>query len=68
MGGNLMSHLTETDNQEKAYEAGYDEGYGHCKSEMSMKIKAILRFYLYSENVLAPTELVKQIGDVLDGI
>lgn len=55
------------DPAENAFEAGYDKGYQDCRSEMSMKIKAILRCYIYSKKFMSAFELSNQIGNVLDG-
>lgn len=56
-----------SEEENRAIMIGYDQGYRDCRNELSMKIKAVLRFYLYSEKITTPTDLAKQIGDILDG-
>ena len=62
-----MSHISHIEHEETVYEAGYEKGYSDCQSELSFKIKAVLRTYLYSPKLMSPTELSKQIGEILDG-
>ncbi len=59
--------MKDLDCEDVEYSNGYDQGYADCQSELSMKIKAILRVYLYSEKFMSPSDLATQIGVVLDG-
>jgi len=47
------------------YDEGYDDGYENCRSELEMKIKKILRLYLYSEKVISPWQLSLAINEEL---
>jgi len=60
-----MSNPYNDQVEQHVYEAGYDAGYEDCRSEMQMKIFAILRLYLYDEKYTSPMDLSKQIYDVL---
>lgn len=52
--------------EEQVYEQGYDKGYEDCRDEMEMKIKAILRYYLYSENYNSAFKMASDIGKILE--
>lgn len=60
-----MSNPYNDQVEESVYQNGYDKGYEDCRDELSMKIKAVLRTYLYSTKVTSPTELAEQIGVIL---
>lgn len=60
-----MSNPTNDQVEERVYELGYDKGYEDCRSELEMKIKAVLRTYLYSEKFTSPSKLAEEIGVIL---
>jgi hypothetical protein len=60
-----MSNPTNDRIEEIVYEQGYDKGYEDCRSEMEMKVKAVLRTYLFSEKFMSPSQLAEQIGVIL---
>ena len=61
-----MSDPTNDQVEERVYEQGYDKGYEDCRSELEMKIKAVLRLYLYSEKFMSPSKMAEEIGILLD--
>jgi len=62
-----MSNPTNDRIEELVYEKGYDAGYEDCRSEMEMKIKAVLKAYLYSEGSKSAFDTASQIGKILEG-
>ena len=61
-----MSQI-HVDPEELAEQFGYKRGYQECQSEMSSKIKDILRLYLYSDKYMSAWTMAERIGKVLDG-
>lgn len=61
-----MSNPYNDQVEEQVYENGYDKGYEDCRSEMDLKIKAVLRVYLYSEKNMSPSQLATEIVRILE--
>lgn len=59
-----MSDLYNDQIEERVYEIGYDKGYEDCRSEIEMKLNAVLRHYIYSEKYTSPFELCRQIDEI----
>lgn len=61
-----MSNVFNDEISERAYEVGYDKGYEDCRSELEMKIKALLKTYLYADGYQSPSDLATAIGRELE--
>lgn len=60
-----MSNIFNDEIEQRAYEIGYDKGYEDCRSEMELKIKAVMKEYMYSEKFSSPWKLNFAICEVL---
>lgn len=61
-----MSVLSNRENFQ-SNQIEYNKGYDDCHSELSFKIKSIIKFHLVSKDQ-SENELIRQITNVLDGV